>query len=93
MFVDELMVQYAEALCTASRTDPRVHAGLGPEQAAQLIEAAKAIATAHDRSYVTPPDIKSAFRAYPQVEPVADDIAAMIAQRLALTEIPKQPKQ
>lgn len=90
MFVDELMVQYAEALCTATRSDPRVRTGLGPEQAVMLIEAAKAIATAHDRSYVTPPDIKTAFRAYPQVEPVADDIAAAIAQSLALTEIPKQ---
>ena len=90
MFVDELMVQYAEALCTASRADPRVRAGLGPDQADELIEAAKAIATTHDRSYVTPPDIKTAFRAYPQVAPVADEIAAVIAQRLQLMEIPKQ---
>ena len=81
MFVDELMVQYAEALCTASR------AGLEP---ADLIEAAKVIATADDRSYVTPPDINAAFRAYSQVASVADELAAVIARRLQLMEIPKQ---
>ena len=92
MYVDEKVAQFAEALCTATRKDPRVRTGLGPEHAAKLIDAAKVVATGQQRSYVTPHDIKTAFRTYPAGKLfLADDTAtvdAVIARVLDLTEVP-----
>jgi MoxR-like ATPase len=92
MYVDEKMVEFAEALCTATRNDPHVRTGLGPEHAAKLIEEAKLVATAQKRSYVTPVDIKTAFPTYAQGKVFLADatttLAAVISHALDYTEVP-----
>jgi hypothetical protein len=75
MYVDDKIVQYAKDLCTASE--------LGPDHAAKLIDAAKQVATAQQRSWVTPHDVKTAFRTYPHGKP-----EAVIAHALDYTEVP-----
>jgi MoxR-like ATPase len=91
MYVDEKMVQFAESLCTATRKDPRVRTGLGPEHAAKLIDAAKDVATAQKRSYVTPQDLETVFRTYPTGKVFlvdASSIDPVIATVLDNTEVP-----
>jgi hypothetical protein len=75
MYVDDKIVQYADALCTACE--------LGPGHAAKLIDAAKQVATAQQRSWVSPHDIKTALRTYPHGKP-----DAVITHALDYTEVP-----
>lgn len=75
MYVDEKVVQYAEALCIATE--------LGPDHAAKLIDAAKQVATAQQRSWVAPDDVKTALRAYPHGKR-----PGVIAHALDYTEVP-----
>jgi histone H3/H4 len=75
MYVDDKVVQYAAALCAAAE--------LGPDHAAKLVEAAKQVATAQQRSWISPNDVKVALRTYPHGK-----AEAVIAHALDFTEVP-----
>ncbi len=59
VYVDELIQQYIVALANATREHPDVYLGASPRGSLALFKGARARAALHDRSYVTPDDIKA----------------------------------
>ena len=78
MMIDQRMIDYAQLLCTATRNDPRVRLGLGPDHAAKIIDQAKQLASDENRTWITPHDIKTVFKTiYP---PETTDLTPIIAK-------------
>ena len=60
------MTDYAQLLCSATRSHPRVRQGLGPDHAKQIVDLAQQAARDDGRGWVTPADIKKVFKTYPR---------------------------
>jgi hypothetical protein len=91
MFIDQRMIDYAQLLCTATRADPRIRLGLGPDHAQKIIDQAKQLATDANRSWLTPNDIKTVFKTYPRGKMFAVDegsVDPVIADVLNNTAVP-----
>jgi MoxR-like ATPase len=92
MVIDQRVIEYAQLLCTATRNDPRVRLGLGPDHAAKTIDQAKQLATDENRSWITPHDVKTVFKTYPRGKMFcvddAPDVDAVIAHVLNNTAVP-----
>jgi MoxR-like ATPase len=92
MIIDQRVIDYAQLLCTATRNDPRVRLGLGPDHAAKIIDQAKQLASDENRTWITPHDIKTVFKTYPRGKMFcvddAPEVDAVIAHVLNNVAVP-----